>query len=359
MKNIKYLFSEVSQNAVPYQWEETFAGSLRFDTNTLPFTPPGLQLFLQDMKRNCQINEYADPSYQKLRQLISEYEGVNSSMITVTNSGDEAIDILAKTFLNPGDNFITTPPTYEMFDIQCRINRGINLPIPLKVKTWEINADEIIKNSCNPKVKIVFLVNPNNPTASIIPEKILEKIISESDSIIVVDEVYREFYGKSIVKNISRFKNLIILRSFSKFAALAGARIGYLIANPIFSQKFDAIRFPMGVSYLSYKLAEYVLENDQKWMKEQVEIIKKERSKLTIELVGLGFYVYPSYANFLLVNMGNKANSICKQLKAKNIIVRDRSAKKYLSGCVRITVRSQKENGKLISALKEIIYEKN
>ena len=138
MKKINNLFSVVAQKTVSYQWEETFPGSLRFDTNTLPFPPPSLQLFLADMKKNCLINEYADPSYKKLRQLIAKNEGVDGSMMTVTNSGDEAIDILAKTFLNPGDYFITTPPTYEMFDIQCVINKGINLPVPLQLKTWEI-----------------------------------------------------------------------------------------------------------------------------------------------------------------------------------------------------------------------------
>jgi len=355
MKKINNLFSVVAQKTVSYQWEETFPGSLRFDTNTLPFPPPSLQLFLADMKKNCLINEYADPSYKKLRQLIAKNEGVDGSMMTVTNSGDEAIDILAKTFLNPGDYFITTPPTYEMFDIQCKINRGINLPVPLKSKTCLVNSEEIIKSSQNPKVKLIFLVNPNNPTASIIPQKTILKIVKFSKAIVVVDEVYREFYGKSVIKFLEKYSNLVILRSFSKFAALAGARIGYLIGNPLFSQKFDAIRFPMGVSFLSYKLAETVLENDQKWMKEQEEIIKKERSKLTKELSNLGVYVYPSFANFLLVNMGKKTSEICRKLKSKGIVIRNRSKDKYLTDCVRITVRSPDQNKRLIQTLKEIL----
>lgn len=359
MKNIMQNYSDVALKLNPYQWEAgIMENSLRFDTNTLPFPPSGLKTFFEEMIRKCPINEYPDPSYTNLKKLIAEYEKVNANMITVTNSGDEAIDILAKTFLNPGDYFITTPPTFEMFDIQCGINRGVNFPIPLKNTTWEINTEQIIKQSRNPKVKLIFLVNPNNPTASIIPESELIKIIKNSKSIVVIDEVYREFYGKSAVKFLQKYQNLVILRSFSKFAALAGARVGYLISNEKFAQKFNAIRFPMGVSFLSYKLAEFVLKFDQKSIKKQVNIIKNQRIKLKKDIENLGFKVFPSYSNFLLVNFGDKASQVCLKLKNKGIIVRDRSNKKYLEGCVRITVRSPFENSQLIKSLKEIIYEK-
>lgn len=356
MIKIKKYLSEVATNIIPYQWEEGVSGkSLRFDANTMPFPPECTDNFLGNLKNKCLINEYADPAYTKLKQLIAKYESVNPAMITVTNSGDEAIDILAKAFLNPGDHFITTPPTYEMFSIQCEINRGVMLPIPLKKESWEVNSEAIIKKSQSPKVKLIFLVNPNNPTASIIPEETIENIVNQSDAIVVVDEVYREFYGKSVVSFLRKYKNLVILRSFSKFAALAGARIGYLIADKKLSEKFDAIRFPMGVSFLSYKLAEIVLEKDKNWIKQQTNMIIRERERLTNDLTKLGFFVYPSFANFLLVKVGKTAVDLCQKLRQKNIIVRDRSSKKYLEGCVRITVRSQRENSQLLKTLEEIL----
>lgn len=356
MKKIKKYLSKVATNIIPYQWEEGVSGqSLRFDANTMPFPPKCMDEFLDNLKNNCPINEYADPSYVRLKQLIAKYESVNPEMITVTNSGDEVIDILAKAFLNPGDYFITTPPTYEMFTIQCEINRGVMLPIPLKKESWEVNSEAIIKKSQSPKVKLIFLVNPNNPTASTIPEDTIENIVNQSDAIVVVDEVYREFYGKSVVSLLRKYKNLVILRSFSKFAALAGARIGYLIADKKLSEKFDAIRFPMGVSFLSYKLAEIVLEKDNNWIKQQTNMIIREREILTKELTKLGFNVYPSFANFLLVKVGKTAADLCQKLRQKNIIVRDRSSKKYLEGCVRITVRSPKENSQLLKTLEEVL----
>lgn len=229
-----------------------------------------------------------------------------------------------------------------------------NREIPLIENSFKVDVDEIIKVSKRDRVKLIFLVNPNNPTASVILEKEIEMIIKKSSAIVVVDEVYREFYGQSVTPLVKRYSNLVILRSFSKFAALAGARVGYLIANPELSRKFDGIRFPMGVSYLSYKLAEYVLEKEKSWIKRQVKMIVKERERLAKELRNLGFYVYPSFANFLLVKIADASN-LCRKLKQKNIILRDRSSKKYLKNCIRITVRSPKENNQLIKVIKEVL----
>lgn len=356
MKKINIFFSKIAQKIIPYKWEDIPVGNvLRFDTNTLPSPPRSLSSFLTQVKSNCPINEYTDPSYKRLKKLIADYENVLEGMITITNSGDEAIDVLAKTFLDPFDYFITTPPTYEMFDIQCNINKGINSEVPLVGENFRIDEEKIIKVAKRQKAKIIFLVNPNNPTGSIIPEKSIGKILENSSCIVVVDEVYREFYGKSAVPLLSKYRNLVILRSFSKFAAIAGARVGYLIADPRLTEKFESIRFPMGVSYLSYKLAEYVLKNDRVWMKKQIQMIVMEREKLKRELMKLGFYVNDSKTNFILVKIGKKATLICQRLKEKGLIVRDRSKSKYIEGCIRITVRSRKENQQLIKTLKEIL----
>lgn len=356
MKNINSFLSKVAKNISPYKWEEDILeNALRFDTNTLPIPPRSLGVFLRSLESACPINEYADPSYARLKKLIASYEGVDKDMVTVTNSGDEAIDILAKAFLDPGDYFIVTPPTYEMFTIQCEINNGRSLKIPLLKDTFAVDVKRIIADSRGRKVKLIFLCNPNNPTGIVVPREYIEKILRNSKCIVVVDEAYREFYGKSVVPFLKKYENLVILRSFSKFAAIAGARVGYLITNRFLSQKFDGIRFPMGVSYFSYKLAEVVLEKDKDWIKQQIEMIKKERSRLTKELSKFGFYIFPSKANFLLVKVGEKATELCQKLKKRGIIIRDRSKKKYLEGCVRITVRSSKENNRLIRTLKEIL----
>lgn len=354
--NAKTYVSTIVENLLPYTWEKVPVGKIyRFDMNTLPCTPNSIEAFFADMKNYCPINEYTDPTNRSLLRLIAQYENVDQSMITLTNSGDEGIDILAKAFLNPGETVITTPPTYEMFSIQCTINRGIVQEIPLNVKTFEVDANTIISTSKNKRVKLVFLVNPNNPTGTIIRPNVLERIIKNTNCIVVVDEVYREFYGKSVVPLIAKYQNLVVLRSFSKFAGIAGARVGYLVANATLSQLFEAIKLPMGVSYLSARLAQNVLQNDKKWIEKQVASIITERAKLEKDISNIGYTVVPSQANFILVQVGSNAKKLCEALRRRGIIVRDRSQKQYLEGYVRITVRSSKENRLLIQALKEIL----
>lgn len=355
MKN--KILSEMAQKIIPYQWAKNVSQEvLRFDTNTLPSPPPCINKFLTELISNCPINEYGDPSYAKLKSLISKYENTPTNTITVTNSGDEALDVVGKSFLNEGDYFLIQPPTYEMFKIQCEINRGKAIEVPLLEKAFKPDINKVLKELRESPVKITFVCNPNNPTGTITELKEIELILKKTSGIVLVDEAYREFYGVTCVPLLNKYDNLVILRSFSKFGAMAGARIGYLIANEKLSQVFDAIRFPLGVSYFSCKLAEKLLEENKKWIKDQTRMIKNEREKLTKLLRELGFTVYSSKANFLLVNFGKKANGIYQKLKEKNILIRDRSNKKYLEGCVRITVRNPNQNNIFIKNLKEILW---
>jgi histidinol-phosphate aminotransferase len=357
MNNKQYL-STMAQTIQPYQW--TFGGPamLRFNSNTLSSPPKSLTLFLNDMLLNCPINEYADPDYTKLTSLVAEYEQVDTQMITITNSGDEAIDIIGKTFLNPGDTFITLPPTYEMFSIQCKINRGLEVEVPLLPETFQVDYKKVITIAKRTSAKIIFVCNPNNPTGSVTPQIEIENILKATASIVVVDETYREFYGQTAVPLLKKYKNLIILRSLSKFGGMAGARVGYLLANPAFSQTFNGIRFPMGVSYFSSTFAEYLLAYDQPWIKAQIVEIKRERNRLENFFKQFGWKVYPSESNFLLVNVGSGANELTVKLRDKGILIRDRSNKKYLDGCVRITIRSKKENDTLMEVIRQVTPQK-
>lgn len=355
MNNNK-LLSEMAKTIIPYQWSTNVGlDMLRFDTNTLTSPPPSAQKLLTLLKQNCPINEYGDPSYTKLRTLIADYEGIDETMITITNSGDEALDVVGKTFLNAGDYFLVQPPTYEMFTIQCNINKGKVVEVPLQPDTFNIDTQRVIRVLKDKPIKITFICTPNNPTGSVTPLAVVEKITQSSSGIIVIDETYREFWGITNISLLKKYPNLIILRSFSKFGAIAGARVGYLIASKELSQIFDVIRFPLGVSYFSYKLAELLLEYDRKWIKKQSKEIIRERDRVIKELNKFGLFIYPSQANFLLVKIGKKAQEICQKLKKRNILVRDRSSKPYLKGCIRITIRNPQQNNILLKNLQEIL----
>ncbi|MDP4011366.1 MAG: histidinol-phosphate transaminase [Candidatus Roizmanbacteria bacterium] len=347
--------SSVAQKITPYEWALNVPENvLRFDTNTLPYPPPCVKGFCKSLMNNCPINEYGDSSYSKLKTFIAAYENVGTNEITITNSGDEALDIVTKAFLDLDDQFIIQPPTYEMFRIQAEINHGKCIEIPLTAQ-FEIDTTVLLKTIRKIEPKITFVCNPNNPSGTVTTNETIELILKKSNGIVLVDEAYREFYGKTSASLLKKYDNLIILRSFSKFGAMAGARIGYLMASSKLSQVFDAIRLPMGVSWFSYKFAELLLEKNTAWIKSQSQMIIRERSQLTKELTELGLNVVPSQANFLLVKVGDKAKELYEKLKDNNILVRDRSNKPYLEGCLRVTVRNREQNNQLIKSLRNII----
>ncbi|MDO8611180.1 MAG: histidinol-phosphate transaminase, partial [bacterium] len=203
-------------------------------------------------------------------------------------------------------------------------------------------------------IKITIICNPNNPPGTVYSQELIVKIVKATSGIVLVDEAYREFYGKTAVPLINKFQNIVVLRSFSKFGGMAGARIGYLIASKDLSQIFDAIRFPLGVSMFSAQLAEILLKEDQSWIKKQITLVQKERERFIKELSSLGIYCFPSQSNFILARIGSNANNVCEELKKRNILVRNRSNKKYLEGCIRITIRNPEQNNILINNLKQI-----
>lgn len=353
MTSKRYL-STMAQQIRPYTLSFGEKGQIRFNTNTQSAPPPSLERFLRDFPEKEAINEYPDPSYTRLRTLIAEYEGVPLDMITITNGGDEAIDMVSKAALNTGDAFITAPPTFEVFASQSTINGGRHVPVPLIPDSFAYDIPEIQKQAHEHRAKLLFICNPNNPTGSVISNSDIEMILSSFDGLVIVDEVYREFYGTSATSLISRYDNLIILRSFSKFAGIAGARVGYLITNPELSSVFDSIRFPMGVSALSALLAEYVLTYDRDWIQKRVHMIRSERDRLKPRLESFGYHVYPSQTNFFLVRIGEQAAQITAALASRDLLISARHTAPGLEGCVRITIRSPEENDQLIAALNEI-----
>src|SRR3989339_155482 len=192
----KKILSKMAQNIVPYQWAKNVGSEvLRFDTNTLPDPPPCTNEFLKRLINNGPINEYGDPSYAKLKKLISKYENTPVETITVTNSGDEALDIIGKAFLNDGDYFLIQPPTYEMFELQCKINRGKTVEVPLLKNTYKSDIKNVIKTISTLPIKITFVCNPNNPTGTVTEQKDIELILKKAPEIVLVDEAYQEFYG--------------------------------------------------------------------------------------------------------------------------------------------------------------------
>jgi len=355
---------ETVKRLEPYEWEPTNEAIsakvgvspekiLRFDTNTSPFNPSGLLSELSEVLPSLAVNEYPDTSYLTLREALSKYTGVSTDQILVTNGADEALDIIVKTFLDPGDTALVSAPTYAMYRVVVEIMGGSVTSI-LRRKDFSDDVDALIKAAG--ERSIVFLCSPNNPTGNSIERTELLRILRETSSLVVVDEAYSEFSGKTLVDLVDKYKNLIVVRTFSKAFSLAGIRVGYIIAASETIGLLNRVRPPNSLGIISTTLAQIALRSLE-YMDRNRRIIVEERERLRRALKEYSnIEVYPSEANFLLIRFKDLPSSeVYQKLLRSGIVTRDVSALPLLENCLRVTLRIPEDNNKLLAVLSEIV----
>jgi histidinol dehydrogenase len=297
------------------------------------------------------LNRYPDPQQHSLKTAIANLKGLQISNIFLGNGSDEAIDLLIRLFCETGnDSILTFAPTYGVYNV-CARTAGV------QVKSLPLDENfqpetEGLNNFGARNAKILFICNPNNPTASIIPLQVLENIISDFPGIVVIDEAYIDFSEiQSCVSLIDKYPNLVVLQTFSKAWGLAGARLGMALSNPELINWLNKIKLPYNVNAMTQQR---VLEKIKKKETVDLEIqtIIAERKKLMQVLADFDFIkkVFPSQTNFVLIRVDDP-KALYSFLLKKGIIVRDRSNQVNCEGCIRITIGKPDENEQLISAI--------
>lgn len=298
------------------------------------------------------LNRYPDPLQWKVKEKIAELKNVNPRNIFLGNGSDEAIDILMRAFCNPGkDSIIILPPTYGMYEVAAKINdvtiKSVNLS-----KDYQIDLAGI-KSAIDGNTKLIFLCSPNNPTGGSINRQDIENLLTSFNGIVVVDEAYIDFADSpSMLSDLGKYPNLVVMQTFSKAWGLAGLRVGMAFASVAIIDVFNKIKAPYNVGDLSQKMLMQALENKDK-VKEMVALLKSERAKLLKELPSFSFItgIAPSDANFLLVKT-TCADKLYDFLISNNVVVRNRSKLPLCEGGLRVTVGTPAENTKLLSLVK-------
>jgi histidinol-phosphate aminotransferase len=347
----------------PYEWEpnnEAISAEvgippeeiIRFDTNTSPFTPSKLLSELGRKLSSLKVNDYPDTSYTSLREALSKYTGASIEQISVTNGADEALDIIAKTFVDSGTTVLVSVPTYSMYRITTEIMGGKVMPV-LRRGDLSDDVDAIINVAEG--VRAVFLCSPNNPTGNLTKRSTVLRLLREVDAPIIVDEAYFEFCGKTVADLVAKYENLIVVRTLSKAFGLASVRVGYMIAASETVNILNRVRPPNSLGIMSITLAQAALR-EVGYMERNRELIVRERERLREALKELGkIYVYPSEANFFLVRFKYLSGSeVYRRLLRLGIVTRDVSDLPMLENCLRLTVRTPEENDKLLEALAKI-----
>jgi histidinol-phosphate aminotransferase len=297
------------------------------------------------------LNRYPDPLQSKVKEKLGEIKDIVPANIFLGNGSDEAIDILIRAFCNPGkDNIIVLPPTYGMYEVAARINNVIVKAVTL-TENLQINLkgiSSVIDNNS----KLIFICSPNNPTGGIMAKMDIEKLLNSFNGIVVVDEAYIDFADtQSMLQDINKYPNLVVLQTFSKAWGLAGLRVGMAFASAPIISVMNKIKAPYNVGELAQQLLLQALDNKDKVSK-MIAILKKERILLIDKLTAFSFVkeILPSEANFLLVKT-SVPDELYSFLISNNIVVRNRSILPLCEGGLRITIGTPDENKKLVSLL--------
>ncbi len=297
-------------------------------------------------------NRYPDPLQLKLKEKISQIKGVPVQNIFLGNGSDEAIDLLFRVFCYPGkDNVIILPPTYGMYEVCAEAN-------DVQVKKVSLLPDfqpdlTSIEEAVDVNTKMIFICSPNNPTGNSINRSDIEVLLNNFNGLVIIDEAYINYARqKTFIPELTEYPNLVILQTLSKAWGLAGLRLGMAFAGQPVIDYLNKVKYPYNINTATQKLTLEALNNISSvnnWTKTTVE----QREWIISQLKQLVFVnkIYPSDANFILVQMEN-AKIIYEYLAGKGIIVRDRSKIILCEDCLRITIGTPDENNQLVDALK-------
>jgi len=299
------------------------------------------------------LNRYPDPGQKALKKKLSEQRNVDSENIFIGNGSDEAIDLAYRIFCEPGyDKALTFSPTYGMYDMAACINNIELMKVPFN-HMFQINRENLEKHINDPRLKLIFICSPNNPSGNVINDADIEFILRNFKGLVFIDEAYIEFSDSpSWLGKISLFANLLVSQTFSKAYGLASARIGVAYSSPEIISLFNKVKPPYNVSLLNQEAALDALSNTLVFEANKKTILReKKKLRASLKKINMIKKIYPSDSNFLLVETTD-ANKTYDELVKRKIITRNRHM--CVENCIRITVGTPEENRKLIAEFKKL-----
>lgn len=297
---------------------------------------------------------YPDPESRRLRAALAEDSGLESEYILVGCGADELIDLIMRCVLEPGDSIVDCPPTFTMYEFDAAVNGARVIKVPRK-SDFSLDVQTIVEVVEQQKPKCIFLTSPNNPDGSVINDEDLLKIL-DLPILVVLDEAYIEFSGiESKMGWVKKHENLIVLRTFSKRAGLAGLRVGYGAFPLSIIEFLWRAKQPYNVSVAAEVSACAALQNPAYLEKVKVALVE-ERERLYKLLKEVPFLnPYPSYSNFILceVTSGRDAKKLKEDLSKMGVMIRHYSNKE-LKGYVRVSVGKPEQTDALMDCINRL-----
>jgi histidinol-phosphate aminotransferase len=330
-------------------------GAIKLASNENPF-PPSERVRQAIANAFETLNRYPDGSGYYLRHALAKRHGVSPDAIVLGNGSNELIELIVHAFLKPGEEAVVPHPSFVVYPMIVQAAGGIRVVVTLKDYRLDLDA---MARAVTETTKLVFIANPNNPTATIVTAEEVEAFMKRLPErvIVIFDEAYVEFaQGPDFPDSISlvrQGRKVFVLRTFSKAASLAGLRVGYAIADPDAVALCHRIRQPFNVNTLAQVAALAALEDDAH-TSEILHVIEGGKKYLYQEFASLGLTSVPSRANFIFVDVGQNAASLYQRLLREGVIVRPMTSF-GMETALRISVGTPEENRRLIKALKKCL----
>ena len=330
---------------------------VKLDANENPYGP--LPAVREALGKLDFPHIYPDPESRALRKSLSAFTGIGAEYLLAGQGADELIDLLMRVFLEPGDCILSCPPTFGMYSFDAELNAACCIEVP-RHADFSLDLDAIRAAVETHQPKLFFITSPNNPDGSWVDAKVLDELLA-LPTMIVLDEAYIEFAGDNLGASLSRIRdvpareNLIVLRTFSKWAGLAGLRIGYGAFPLWLMPTLWKSKQPYNVSVAASVAALVSLEHTNELV-EVVERLKAERTRLFVALQGIPYLKpYPTQSNFILCKVtGRDAAELKARLAQEHGVFIRYFNKPGLKDCIRISVGRLQDTNTLISALRNL-----
>jgi len=349
-KDIINLVLPAVRGLAAYHIDETPV-RVKLDAMENPFLlPDKIRKEIGKAAQQALINRYPDPSAKKLKQVIARTWKMDPDRMLLGNGSDELIQAVVLAFGGP---VLVPSPSFAMYEITGRaLSRKVST-VPL-TNEFDLDPDVVIKAAKRTKAKVIFLACPNNPTGNRFSDAAVRKIIEKTNAVVVIDEAYFSFSGRTFLPFLNRHPNMIILRTLSKIG-LAGLRIGVLTASKEILGELNKIRLPYNINTLSQAAGLVALKHSAT-LNKQISLLISERRKLYNALLRTpGVTPFPTETNFILIWIEKDATKVFLALRKRGILVKNLDLRGPLKGCLRVTIGTPKENKEFLKELKNIL----
>lgn len=305
-----------------------------------------------------ELHRYPDANGFNLKQALQNSFAVDTDQITLGNGSNDVLEIIGRTFLNPGDEVIFSEYAFLVYPLVAQ-STGAKAVVT-KAKEWGHDLDAMLA-AITPQTRVIFIANPNNPTGTWLSETELTSFLDKvpENVVVVLDEAYTEYVQHPEFPNglelRAKYDNLVVTRTFSKAYGLAGLRIGYAVANAKITDLLNRVRQPFNANQCALAAAESVL-SDSDYLQRSVEVNTQGMQQLEQGILALGLKFIPSAGNFISVDFNQDAMPIYQALLQQGVIVRP-VANYGMPNHLRVSIGLKDENARFLTALEKVISE--